>query len=259
MGRNYGLRVDPDELVADLGVGEKQRAEILKVLYRNARIIILDEPTAVLVPQEVEELFGSLRSLVSRGVTIIFISHKLDEVLRVADDITVIRAGRTVASVGRSTSPLATSPSSWSAASCRRLDARVDRHRPGGAAGEQPARRGEGRAALDDVSFTIHRGEILGVAGGGQRAVRVVGGRRRRRAPRVRHDRAGRAGPQRHRHEARRERGIGYIPEDRHQDGLVLTAPLWENVMLGHQTKEPSRTASVELLRRGRAHGADHP
>ena len=89
LGRNYGLDVDPDELVADLGVGEKQRAEILKVLYRNARIIILDEPTAVLVPQEVDELFDSLRGLVARGVTIIFISHKLDEVLKVADAITV--------------------------------------------------------------------------------------------------------------------------------------------------------------------------
>ena len=85
--------------MADLGVGEKQRAEILKVLYRNARIIILDEPTAVLVPQEVDELFDSLRGLVARGVTIIFISHKLDEVLKVADAITVIRAGRTVAEV----------------------------------------------------------------------------------------------------------------------------------------------------------------
>ena len=99
LGRNYGLDVDPDELVAELGVGDKQRAEIIKVLYRNARIIILDEPTTVLVPQEVDELFDSLRGLVARGVTIIFISHKLDEVLRVADAITVIRAGRTVAEV----------------------------------------------------------------------------------------------------------------------------------------------------------------
>ena len=104
LGATTGSTVDPDELVADLGVGEKQRAEILKVLFRNARIIILDEPTAVLVPQEVDELFASLRGLVARGMTIIFISHKLDEVLKVADAITVIRAGRTVAEVLPATS-----------------------------------------------------------------------------------------------------------------------------------------------------------
>ena len=80
-------------------MGERQRVEILKVLYRGARIIILDEPTAVLVPQEVDELFASLRELVAGGVTVIFISHKLNEVLSVADAITVIRAGRTVAEV----------------------------------------------------------------------------------------------------------------------------------------------------------------
>ena len=85
--------------MADLGVGEKQRVEIIKVLFRGARIIILDEPTAVLVPQEVDELFVSLRDLVANGATVLFISHKLDEVLAVADDITVIRAGRTVAAV----------------------------------------------------------------------------------------------------------------------------------------------------------------
>src|SRR5262245_12421214 len=84
----YGLDIDPDQLMAELGVGERQRVEILKVLYRGARIIILDEPTAVLVPQEVDELFANLRGLVREGLTVIFISHKLDEVLSVADAIT---------------------------------------------------------------------------------------------------------------------------------------------------------------------------
>ena len=90
-------------------MGEKQRVEIAKVLFRGAEILILDEPTAVLVPQEVEDLFRSLRELRDRGVTIIFISHKLDEVLEIADRITVIRAGRTVATVA----PDATSTGSW--------------------------------------------------------------------------------------------------------------------------------------------------
>src|SRR6266545_4335619 len=95
----YGLGVEPDELVEDLGVGDRQRVEILKVLYRGARVLILDEPTAVLVPQEVDELFNNLRELIREGLTVLFISHKLDEVRAVADEITVIRRGTTVATV----------------------------------------------------------------------------------------------------------------------------------------------------------------
>ena len=89
ISKRYGFGLDPDELVETLGVGERQRVEILKVLYRGAKIIILDEPTAVLVPQEVDALFDNLRQLKDQGHTLIFISHKLDEVLAVADDITV--------------------------------------------------------------------------------------------------------------------------------------------------------------------------
>src|SRR2546427_10589394 len=96
---SYGLPLDPDRLVEDLAVGERQRVEIIKVLYRGARILILDEPTAVLVPAEVDDLFDHLRELKQEGVTIIFISHKLQEVLAVADTITVMRGGRTVATV----------------------------------------------------------------------------------------------------------------------------------------------------------------
>ena len=99
ISKRYGFDLDPDELVETLGVGERQRVEILKVLYRGARIIILDEPTAVLVPQEVDALFDNLRQLKDQGHTLIFISHKLDEVLAVADQITVMRRGTTVASV----------------------------------------------------------------------------------------------------------------------------------------------------------------
>ena len=95
----YGLDIDPDSLVAELGVGARQRVEILKVLYRGAKIIILDEPTAVLVPQEVDELFDNLRELKAEGLTVLFISHKLDEVLSVADRVTVIRRGTTVDTV----------------------------------------------------------------------------------------------------------------------------------------------------------------
>src|SRR5690606_29727649 len=95
----YGLKIDPDDLVETLEVGERQRVEIIKVLYRGARILILDEPTAVLVPHEVEELFRNMRELKEEGSTLLFIDHKLDEVLAIADTITVLRDGKTVATV----------------------------------------------------------------------------------------------------------------------------------------------------------------
>ncbi|RLE15208.1 MAG: heme ABC transporter ATP-binding protein, partial [Actinobacteria bacterium] len=99
LSKKYGLLLDPGVLVEELTIGQRQRVEIMKVLYRGATILILDEPTAVLVPQEVDELFDSLRELQAEGVTIVFISHKLEEVLAISDAITVMRAGRTVASV----------------------------------------------------------------------------------------------------------------------------------------------------------------
>ena len=97
IAQTYHLDIDPDESLSNLGVGERQRVEIAKVLFRGAKILILDEPTAVLVPQEVTELFENLRDLVNKGLTVLFISHKLDEVLSIADDITIMRQGTTVA------------------------------------------------------------------------------------------------------------------------------------------------------------------
>ena len=166
LGRVYGLPVDPETLVAGLGVGDRQRVEILKVLYRGARILILDEPTAVLVPQEVDELFNSLRELTAEGVTVIFISHKLDEVLAVADAITVIRAGRTVASV---------LPSEVTARELAELMVGSELPRPETrestvtdvveleVAGLTVIE--DVRALLDQVSLTVHRGEVVGIAG----------------------------------------------------------------------------------------------
>src|SRR5215212_3980647 len=133
---SYSLGLDPDVLVEDLGVGDRQRVEIAKVLYRGATILILDEPTAVLVPQEVDELFGNLAELKREGLTVIFISHKLDEVRKVADSITVIRRGTTVRDVVV-------------------LELRdVTVASPHG-----------GRPPVEDVSLTIREGEVLGIAG----------------------------------------------------------------------------------------------
>ncbi|HEY7483401.1 MAG TPA: ABC transporter ATP-binding protein [Streptosporangiaceae bacterium] len=239
----YGLGVQPDRMVEDLGVGDRQRVEILKVLYRGAHILILDEPTAVLVPQEVDELFANLRELKREGLTVIFISHKLDEVLSVADWITVIRRGTTVASVD---------PPSVTARELAHLMVGSELPVPElreSTVTDQPilqvtgltVRSPEGRAVLEDVSFTIHRGEVLGLAGvegnGQAELVEAIMGMRP-----IDTGEIVLAGKTVSAWDTRRRRdaGIGYIPEDRQRHGLLLEAPLWENRVLGHQTTRPN-------------------
>ena len=239
----YGLGIDPDALVEDLGVGDRQRVEILKVLYRGARVIVLDEPTAVLVPQEVDALFASLADLRAEGVAVVFISHKLDEVLRVADTVTVLRAGTTVTTLAAS----ATTPRELA-----QLMVGRDLPRPVArestvtgvvelAVEDLTVRSPEGRPVLDGVSLQVHRGEVVGIAGvEGNGQVELVEALLGLRAATgvVRlgeRDISGWSTRQ------RREGGIGYVPEDRHRQGLLLSAPLWENRVLGHQGRRPSR------------------
>jgi len=238
----YGLGVQPDRLVEELGVGDRQRVEILKVLYRGARILILDEPTAVLVPQEVDELFDNLRELKSEGLTVLFISHKLDEVLAVADEITVIRRGTTVQTVR---------PDEVTSGQLAEL--MVGSELPSPATGDSTVtdevilevaglsvRSPDGRAVLDEVTFPIRRGEVLGFAGvegnGQAELVEAIMGIRPAdgRVLLAGQDVSG--WPTRR----RRESGMCYIPEDRHRHGLLLEAPLWENRVLGHQTRRPN-------------------
>ncbi|MGH3328119.1 MAG: ABC transporter ATP-binding protein [Streptomycetales bacterium] len=246
----YGLGIRPGVLVERLGVGDRQRVEILKVLYRGARTLILDEPTAVLVPQEVDELFDNLRELKAEGLTVIFISHKLDEVLAVADQITVMRDGATVTTVA---------PSDVTARDLAQL--MVGSELPSPELRESTvtdvpvllveeltvqdtphavATAGTGRTLLADVSMTIHRGEILGVAGvednGQAELVEAIMGIRRPSGGRVV---LGDQDISRWPTRARRAAGVGYIPGDRHRHGLVLPASLWENRVLGHQTEPP--------------------
>jgi simple sugar transport system ATP-binding protein len=198
----------------------------------------------VLVPQEVDELFGNLRELKAEGLSVIFISHKLDEVLSVADEITVIRRGTTVRTVedprGVTARQLAElmvgselpSPSTEASTvtdevllSVRHLTLPTD----------------EGRPLLDEISFEIHRGEVLGIAGvegnGQAELVEAIMGMRPGATGVV--ELAGRDLSHRSTRE-RREDGIGYIPEDRHRHGLLLDSPLWENRILGHQSRPPS-------------------
>jgi general nucleoside transport system ATP-binding protein len=242
LSSTYGMALDPDRLVEDLSVGERQRAEIIKVLYRGARILILDEPTAVLVPQEVEELFRSLRDLKREGVTVIFISHKLDEVLEIADRITVIRAGHTVATVD---------PGDVTAGQLAELMVGSELPRPEtrestvtdivelSIEGVQLTGL-DARRVLQDITFQIHRGEIVGIAGvegNGQRElVEAIVGLRTLSGGTIR---LGGEDITRRSTQDRRDGGIGYIPEDRQEEGLLLSAPLWENTMLGHQSRPP--------------------
>jgi len=243
---NYGLGVDPEALVDELGVGERQRVEILKVLYRGARTLILDEPTAVLVPQEVDELFGNLRELKAEGLTILFISHKLDEVLSVADDITVMRRGTTVASV---------TPSEVTSRQLAEL--MVGRALPVPELRESTVTEevvldvagltvtsADGRTVLDDVTFTIHAGEVLGIAGvegnGQAELVDALMGIRASTGSIRLGGADGQRDISRLSTRRRREGGIGLIPADRHRQGMLLEATLWENRILGHQTRPPN-------------------
>lgn len=242
ISRQYGLGVDPAALVEDLGVGDRQRVEIIKVLYRGARLLILDEPTAVLVPQEVDELFGNLRQLTRDGLTIIFISHKLHEVLSVADAITVIRRGTTVASVKPAevtARDLATLMVGSELPSPETRESTVTDEAVLEVRGLTVHAKG-GRPVVADVDLTIHRGEVVGIAGvegnGQAELVEAIVGMR----PAEGQVLLAGADISDLGTRTRREAGLGYIPEDRHRHGLLLDAPLWENRMLGHQTERPN-------------------
>jgi simple sugar transport system ATP-binding protein len=242
LGASYGLDLHPDDLVETLEVGERQRVEIIKVLYRGARVLILDEPTAVLVPQEVEELFRNLRELKARGHTIIFIDHKLEEVLAIADTITVLRHGRTVSTVD---------PADVTAHELAELmvgselptpstEPRVADDHVTLSMSDLSVVDGAGRPTLDRVSLDVYRGEIVGVAGvegnGQGELIEAILGLRLTSGGQLLLDGEDIGSwPVRR----RREAGIGYVPEDRHRRGLLLDAPIWENAMLGHQTMAP--------------------
>ena len=242
LGDAYGLELDLDDMVGTLEVGERQRIEIIKILYRGARILILDEPTAVLVPQEVEELFRNMRELKAEGHTIIFIDHKLDEVLAIADTITVLRQGRSVATV---------KPQDVTAQDLAELMVGSELPTPGTrevTVTDRTAVEVRNVSAVDDagvvrlrnVGFSVQCGEIVGVAGvegnGQAELVEAILGITPVTAGSI------------HLHgddvtgwsvRRRREAGLGYIPEDRHRRGLLLPAPIWENSILGHQTRSP--------------------
>ena len=242
LSRRFGLAVDPAALVGDITVGQQQRVEILKALYRGADILILDEPTAVLTPQEAGELFEIVASLREDGKSIIFISHKLNEVLQIADRITVLRRGRTIETVP---SAGATEESLARAMVGRDVLLRVDKKdaQPGEtllSVEELRVRDDRGIEKVRGVSFHVRSGEIVGLAGvdgnGQTELIDAVAGLRRIESGRI--TMAGRdvTGA-----DAREmlDAGLGHIPEDRQRRGLVLEFSIAENIALHDYAKPP--------------------
>ncbi len=238
----YSLEVDPDSYVRDLPVGVQQRVEIIKLLYREADILILDEPTAVLTPQEVDELFTIMRSLVNSGKSIIFITHKLREVLTFADRITVIRGGKVVGT----TTPKEADQNQLAAMMVGR-DVDLALNKKTANIKEKVLEVQDlvvlndlNQVAVNEVSFNVHNGEILGVAGvqgnGQTELVKAITG--------LSHPVEGKIdllGQNIDRSTPRTitELGSAHIPEDRQQDGLVLTATIADNLVLNTYYLDP--------------------
>jgi ABC-type uncharacterized transport system ATPase subunit len=237
LAKTYGFHVRPSAVVEDLSVGEEQRVEILKALYRGVDLLIMDEPTAVLTPLEAKDLFENLRRLRDDGKAIVFISHKLDEVLDIADRITVLRRGQIVGE----TRPAETSKAKLAEMMVGRpVLFRLDK--PDVEIGEQVLEvdglLGEGK--LNGISLQVRAREILGIAGvegNGQRELaEALIGLRQPAAGRIRlagHDIAGWSVAE------IRNAGVAYIPEDRQEQGLVLDMTLWENSLLGREDERP--------------------
>ena len=245
LSSEFKLAVDPSAVVGNLSVGQQQRVELLKALYREARLLILDEPTAVLTPQEVEEFFAILRRMREQGKTVVIITHKLSEVLAISDDVTVMRDGRVVGRVRTSETD---------AAELARLmvgrDVLLRVEKPKAVAGETvlsvrdfsvTARDGSRR--VNNVSFDVRAGEIVGVAGvegnGQTELIEALAGLAGEATLSGELNFQGRdisSVPAR----ARRELGIAHIPEDRHRRGLLLDFDLAENSILGTHYRPPA-------------------
>jgi simple sugar transport system ATP-binding protein len=242
LGKRFGFEIDPDVKVGELSVGWQQRVEILKALYRNARVLVLDEPTAVLTPQETQEIFAVLRRLAEQGHSIVFISHKLYEVLEIADRITVIRRGRVVGT----RKPAETDEEDLAALMVGRdVQLVVDRgeSHPGDVRLEVHDLRvndDRGVEAVRGVSFQIRAGEILGIAGvagnGQDELVETIVGLRKPSSGSVTLDDQDVTNLSTR---AMTDLGVGYVPADRHRFGLVLSFSVADNVVLTDYYRKP--------------------
>jgi ABC-type uncharacterized transport system ATPase subunit len=242
LSRQHGLEIDPDAYIKDLPVGTQQRVEIIKALYREADILILDEPTAVLTPQEAEELFIIMRSLVAQGKSIIFITHKLREVFEVADRITVLRNGHVV---GTTTPEQSTRQSLAEMMVGREVILTVDKKpaSPGSPVLQVDSLRAiddRDAIAVDGASFEVRTGEVLGIAGvqgnGQTELVEVLTGLRPSQGGRVVIGGVDvtNASPRKI-----AQQGVAHIPEDRHQHGMVAGYPIADNLILNNYFRAP--------------------
>ncbi len=242
IAQKYGFHINEKEVTADVSVGEQQRAEILKALYRGVEILVLDEPTAVLTDMETKELFVMLKNLVKQGITILFISHKLREVLEISDEISVMRAGKLVGTVKCSESD-----------ECQLAEMMVGRETIGGRLREksQPGDLvmeikhisvldNRDLRAVKNVSLNLYSGEIVGGAGvdgnGQEEFVEALLGLRPVRCGKITIDG----------HEIQdlrtreiREAGVAYIPSDRYRSGVAIDATIWENMVPGEYYGRP--------------------
>jgi simple sugar transport system ATP-binding protein len=244
MARTFRFSVDPSALVEDIGVGQQQRVEIMKALYRNADVLILDEPTAVLTPQEASDLFEILRTLRREGISIIFISHKLNEVLEIADRITVLRRGRVIETV-----PAAGATHEGLARAMVGRDVLLRVEKDAADPGEAILTV-ENLHVLDDreletvhgLSLEVRAGEIVGIAGidgnGQSELVEAIVGLRRPTEGRILVN-----GQEITRDDPKHliDAGVGHIPEDRHRRGLVLNFTVAENLSL-HEYRRPTES-----------------
>jgi simple sugar transport system ATP-binding protein len=242
LGARFGWEIDPDKPVGSLSVGWQQRVEILKALYRNARLLVLDEPTAVLTPQETREIFDVLRKLRAEGYAIVFISHKLYEVLEVADRITVIRRGKVVGS----RIPSETNEDDLAELMVgRNVQLTVDRGEshptdPMLVVRDLKVRDDRSHEVVHDVSFEVRAGEIFGIAGvagnGQDELVEALVGLRHVASGHVTLDGRNVTGSSpRHLH----QHGLAFVPGDRHRFGLVLSFPLTDNLVLNDYYHPP--------------------
>ena len=251
LSTRYGLEVNPRSLISELEVGIQQRVEILKALYRGARMLILDEPTSVLTPQEAEKLFEVMRALCKDGNAVIFITHKLGEVMEVANVITVMRRGKVVAT----TTPKESTPADLARLMVGRpVLLRVEK---------KPAQPGEPelvvsnlsvhddrhQVAVDSVSLEVRRGEIVGIAGvegnGQNELVEAIAGLRPARGGKIRIGRRDvtHAGTRRRLHI-----GLSHIPADRHRMGVILELPISDNLVLTEYDRRPFAHALVRAF-----------
>src|SRR5579859_6593863 len=262
LSKQYGLPIDPDAKIEKISVGLQQRVEILKILYRSADILIIDEPTGVLTPQETFELFGVLRGLAQHGKTIIFISHKLREVLELTDTITVLRRGKNAGTlITKQTNQAEIARMMVGREVLLRVN-KTPAH-PGPIVlhiEDLHAQSDRGLEVLHGVSFDVHAGEILGIAGvegnGQSELVEALTGMRKITSGKIAitEVKNGQVGQTRDITvmNAREERlaGVAHIPEDRRGSGLVLTDSIEDNMILGRQSWPQFSWSGIVLLLR---------